>query len=182
MPSPSTCLHFGSNPHQTMTEGTSQTQDQADRVGNLLRWIQQQEEDARTLYGEDIETLPPLLLLEEMEEVFGGSRLVLAPPGYKPGQNRSTHPMPSPVASSLHRRRRRPLPSTSVAAAAQLSSSAAASAEPSTFVAASTTTEFPAGFSSRPGCRRHQSSDPLWDPTSPSSDSRRERGLWSRSP
>ncbi|KAK5599351.1 hypothetical protein CRENBAI_022252 [Crenichthys baileyi] len=67
-------------------------------------------------------------------------------------------------------------------ATAQLSSSAAASAEPSTSAAASATTEFPAGFSSRPGRRRRRNFAPLRDPTSPSCDSRREKGAWSRSP
>ncbi|MEQ2316232.1 hypothetical protein AMECASPLE_030533, partial [Ameca splendens] len=112
--------------------------DQADCCASmLLQRIQQQEKDARALYGEDIETLPSPLLLEEMQEVFGGSRLVLAPPGYELDRNHSTRPMPSSVASSSHRKHRRHLSSTSAAATAQLSTSAAASAEPSTSAAAS---------------------------------------------
>ncbi|KAK5620627.1 hypothetical protein CRENBAI_021396 [Crenichthys baileyi] len=39
--------------------------------------------------------------------------------------------------------------------------------------------QFPAGFSSRLERRRCRSFTPLWDPTSPSSDSRGERGAWS---
>ncbi|KAK5614952.1 hypothetical protein CRENBAI_008412 [Crenichthys baileyi] len=58
----------------------------------------------------------------------------------------------------------------SAVASAKPSTSAAASAEPSTSAAASTTAEFPVDFSSRPGRR---------DPTSSSSDFRRERVAWS---
>ncbi|KAK5617376.1 hypothetical protein CRENBAI_006914 [Crenichthys baileyi] len=115
-------LHSGpATKPTTLTVGTNHNQNQADMAANLLGWIQQQEEDARALYGEDIETLPSPLLLEETEEVFGGSRLVLAPPGYKPGRNRSTHPMPCPVASSSHSRRRRHLPATSKTPSAVMS-------------------------------------------------------------
>ncbi|MEQ2251358.1 hypothetical protein ILYODFUR_010128 [Ilyodon furcidens] len=146
--------------------------------------------------------LPSPLLFEEIEEGFGGSRLVLAPQGYEPGQNCSTHPMPCPVASSSRHRRRCHLLSNRAAAAAQLSLSAAPAvqlssptepaaqlsspaafaAQPSTSAAASTTTELPAGFSSRPARRCHWSSAPLRDPTSSSGDFRRERGVWSGSP
>ncbi|KAK5602936.1 hypothetical protein CRENBAI_019547 [Crenichthys baileyi] len=81
------------------------------------RWIQHQE-DARAFYGEEIEILPSPLLLEEIEEVFGGSCLVLVSPGYEPGQNRTTSTPPTPMSSSS---RRRHLLSTPAAAAAQFS-------------------------------------------------------------
>ncbi|KAK5620088.1 hypothetical protein CRENBAI_002263 [Crenichthys baileyi] len=101
-------LHFGpATKPTTLTVGTSHNQDRA--YIDLLGWIRQQEEDTRTLYAEDIETLPSALLLEEIEEVFGGSRLVLAPPGYEPGQNRTTPTPPTPASSSPRRRRRRQL-------------------------------------------------------------------------
>ncbi|KAK5598628.1 hypothetical protein CRENBAI_006835 [Crenichthys baileyi] len=40
-----------------------------------------------------------------MEMTFGGSRLVLVPPGYGPSQNSSTPPIPSSVGASSRRRR-----------------------------------------------------------------------------
>ncbi|KAK5617521.1 hypothetical protein CRENBAI_004842 [Crenichthys baileyi] len=102
------------------------------------------------MYGKEVEILPSPLLLQEMEEVFVGSRLAQAPPGYEPGKNRTTATPPAPMSSSS-----RPT---------------------------SATVEFPAGFSSRLGRRHHQSFAPLLDPTSPSSDSRRETGAWSGAP
>ncbi|KAK5623916.1 hypothetical protein CRENBAI_025406 [Crenichthys baileyi] len=52
-----------------MTAGTSQT-DQAQTVKELKKWVQQQEETLRALYGEEVELTPSPLLLEEMEECF----------------------------------------------------------------------------------------------------------------
>ncbi|MEQ2271232.1 hypothetical protein XENORESO_001378 [Xenotaenia resolanae] len=60
-----------------------------------------------------------------MEEIFGGTQLVLAPLGYEPGQNRSTPSLSAPVFSSSHRRHRHRLPFSSAAPAALCSSSAA---------------------------------------------------------
>ncbi|KAK5607898.1 hypothetical protein CRENBAI_009020 [Crenichthys baileyi] len=75
-----------------MTEGSSQHQDQADLALELLRRIQQHEEEARAMFREDIEILSSPLLVEEIEETLRGSKLLLAPPGYRPGQNCSSLP------------------------------------------------------------------------------------------
>ncbi|MEQ2234530.1 hypothetical protein ILYODFUR_032644 [Ilyodon furcidens] len=55
----------------------------------------------RARYGEDIEILHSPLLLKEIEETFGGFQLVLACPGYGPGQNCSSLPPPSPASVLL---------------------------------------------------------------------------------
>ncbi|MEQ2310645.1 hypothetical protein AMECASPLE_011214 [Ameca splendens] len=93
------CLHFGpAKSSHRMTEGTSQM-DRADRAKRLIQWIQQQEEDARALHREDMETQPFSLLLEEMERTFGESRLVLVSLGYLHGWTSSSPPPPSPVST-----------------------------------------------------------------------------------
>ncbi|MEQ2228720.1 hypothetical protein ILYODFUR_011756 [Ilyodon furcidens] len=51
-----------------------------------------------------------------MEEVFGGSRLVLAPPGYKPSQRSPTFVSSAPVSSSSRRWCRCRQPSAAAAA------------------------------------------------------------------
>ncbi|MEQ2245711.1 hypothetical protein ILYODFUR_030775, partial [Ilyodon furcidens] len=96
---------------------------------------------------------------ERERSPFRGSKLAIPLPGIGPLRCKSSPPpqskpatSPAPVSSSSHRKHRHRQPSTSTAASA--------------------TAEFPAGFSSRPGHRRCQSSAPLRDPTSPSSDSR----------
>ncbi|KAK5623117.1 hypothetical protein CRENBAI_019565 [Crenichthys baileyi] len=72
--------------------------DQADKALKLLHWTQQQGGEIRARYGEDIEIQPSALLLEEMEETFRGSRLVLAPLGYGPRQNYSSSHSPFPTS------------------------------------------------------------------------------------
>ncbi|KAK5617072.1 hypothetical protein CRENBAI_016556 [Crenichthys baileyi] len=130
-----------------MTVRHRQGVDQADRATDLLRWIQQQEEELREMYGEEVEILPSPLLLQEMEEVFGGSQLAQASQCMGPGPNRTSA---SPSARVSSRRRcccRQPpadQPSTSAAASAQPSSPPPAAAE------------FRAGFSTYPGRRRRR--------------------------
>ncbi|MEQ2263752.1 hypothetical protein XENORESO_012211 [Xenotaenia resolanae] len=80
---PSVFLHSGFVPKPILIEGPSQ---QTDRAENLKQWIHQQGEEIKTRYGEDVEIKPFPIVLAEMEEVFGGSGLVLASPGYKPSQ------------------------------------------------------------------------------------------------
>ncbi|KAK5607974.1 hypothetical protein CRENBAI_007262 [Crenichthys baileyi] len=64
-----------------MTEDSSQYLDQAHRsAAEALRWIQQQLEEAEHR-NKDVEILPSPLLLEEMQQAFRGSRLVIALPG-----------------------------------------------------------------------------------------------------
>ncbi|KAK5605364.1 hypothetical protein CRENBAI_025563 [Crenichthys baileyi] len=122
---PSIFLHSGSFPQPIMTERPSQ---ETDRAGKLKQWIHQQDEEIKARYGEDIEIEPSPILLAEMEEVFGGSRLVLAPPGYNPSQRSSTFVSSAPVPCSSRRRRRHRLPSAA-AAAAEPSATVTASAE-----------------------------------------------------
>ncbi|KAK5599768.1 hypothetical protein CRENBAI_015901 [Crenichthys baileyi] len=66
---PSSCLRFGPPQNLTLTAGTSQT-DQAQRVKELKKWVRQQDETLRALYGEEVEICSSPLLLEEMEECF----------------------------------------------------------------------------------------------------------------
>ncbi|MEQ2270999.1 hypothetical protein XENORESO_019493, partial [Xenotaenia resolanae] len=111
---PSIFLHCGSVPHPIMTEGPSQ---ETDRAEKLKQWIHQQDEKIKARYREDIEIEPSPILLAEMEEVLGGSRLVLAPPGYKPKQWSSTFVSSAPVPFSSCRQHRRHLPSAAASAA-----------------------------------------------------------------
>ncbi|MED6234346.1 hypothetical protein ATANTOWER_027501 [Ataeniobius toweri] len=111
---PSIFLHCGSVPQPIMTEGPSQ---ETDRAEKLKQWIHQQDEKIKATYGEDIEIEPSPILLAEMEEVLGGSRLVLAPPGYKPNQLSSTFVSSAPVPFSSCRQHRHHLPSAAAVAA-----------------------------------------------------------------
>ncbi|KAK5609164.1 hypothetical protein CRENBAI_015218 [Crenichthys baileyi] len=144
MNSPSSCLHFGPTQNHIVTEGTSQNY-QADKAQELQKWMQQQEEELRKMYGEEVEILPSPMLLQEMEE----ARLSLptpVSPGFIPGPRRSGLP-PSVSATSTHRRPPRRKRSTSAAAAAP---------ELDTSTATPASTVFPAGFGSRPGQRRRR--------------------------
>ncbi|MEQ2312772.1 hypothetical protein AMECASPLE_034672 [Ameca splendens] len=130
---PSVFLHSGSiQPHIT-TEGPSQ---ETDRAEKLLQWIQQQDDELKARYGEDIEIEPSPILLAKMAEVFGGSGLVLASPGYKLNQRSSTFVSSASVPSSSRRRLCRRLSSKPAAATAESPTPAAAAAEPSTPAAA----------------------------------------------
>ncbi|MEQ2281978.1 hypothetical protein AMECASPLE_035846, partial [Ameca splendens] len=94
---PSSCLRFGPPQNPIVTAGTSQT-DQAQRVKELKKWVQQQDETLRALYGEEVEILPSPLLLEEMEECF--CETDWATMTFEPGRNRS-----SPAHASFKRRK-----------------------------------------------------------------------------
>ncbi|MEQ2227492.1 hypothetical protein ILYODFUR_038191 [Ilyodon furcidens] len=129
-----------------MTEGTSQ-QDQADRVQELQKWVQQQEEEMRTMHGEEVEILFSPLLLQEMEGA-GLSLPTPVSPVFIPGRIRSClPPTDSATSTSSRRRHHRRGPSSSPTATAVLP-------ESSTPVATPAATEFPAWFGSRPGRHR----------------------------
>ncbi|MEQ2229752.1 hypothetical protein ILYODFUR_022102 [Ilyodon furcidens] len=113
---PSVFLHSGFVPKPILTEGPSQ---QTDRAENLKQWIHQQGEEIKTRYGEDVEIKPFPILLAEMEEVFGGSGLVLASPGYKPSQRSPSFVSSAPVSSSSRQRRRLRQPSAAASTAEQ---------------------------------------------------------------
>ncbi|MED6243119.1 hypothetical protein ATANTOWER_015260 [Ataeniobius toweri] len=150
---PSSCVCFGPPQNLNVTAGTSQT-DQAQNAEELKRWVQQQQEETlRALYGEEVELAPSPLLLEELEECFGGTDW--AAMDFVPGRSRS-----SPARSSAKRRRPHRKRSTPAAAApADLVTSSAASPELATPTAAPAESsppppaaaESPAGFSSCPG-------------------------------
>ncbi|KAK5610921.1 hypothetical protein CRENBAI_024531 [Crenichthys baileyi] len=148
---PRSCLRFGPPQNQTMTAGTSQT-DQAQTVKELKKWVQQQEETLRALYGEEVELTPSPLLLEEMEECFGETDWAAV--GFLPKQSRS-----SPVRTSSkprHPHHKRFTPAVLAAAPAKLGTPTAALAESSPPPPAAA--GFPAGFSSCPGRRLHRRS------------------------
>ncbi|KAK5610110.1 hypothetical protein CRENBAI_011481 [Crenichthys baileyi] len=117
MPGPSPCLHFGPKLPQNVTEGTRQNKDQANKA--LIKWVQQQEEELRKIYGSEVEVLPLPLLQEELEGVFEGPRLTPIPPDSALRHNHSGSPS-SDLASSTssHRWRRCRQPATLAAAAA----------------------------------------------------------------
>ncbi|KAK5602585.1 hypothetical protein CRENBAI_007421 [Crenichthys baileyi] len=143
---PRSCLRFGPPQNQTVTAGTSQTE-QAQTVKELKKWVQQQEETLRALYGEEVELTPSPLLLEEMEECFGETDWAAV--GFLPKQSRS-----SPVRASSkprHPHHKRFTPAAAAAAPAKLGTPTAALAESSPPPPAAA--EFPAGFSSCPGRR-----------------------------
>ncbi|MED6233459.1 hypothetical protein ATANTOWER_012102, partial [Ataeniobius toweri] len=125
---PSVFLHSGSVQPHIMTVGPSH---ETDRAEKLVQWCQQQDFELKVKYRENIEIEPSPILLVEMEEVFGGSGLVLASPGYKPNQRSSTF-VSSALVFSSSRQRRRHRPSSKPAAVTAESSppAAAAAAEP----------------------------------------------------
>ncbi|MEQ2231350.1 hypothetical protein ILYODFUR_038584 [Ilyodon furcidens] len=153
---PSSCLRFGPTPNHIVTVGTHH-KDQADRATELKRWIKQQGETLRALYGEEVEICFSPLLLEEMQECF--CETDWAAMTFEPGRNRS-----SPAHASYKRWRSRRKHSTSAAAAlAGLVTPTAASpqltlAEPPAESSSPppAAAEFPAGFSSCPGRRRRR--------------------------
>ncbi|KAK5613246.1 hypothetical protein CRENBAI_025344 [Crenichthys baileyi] len=116
---PSSCLRFGPPQNLTLTAGTNQT-DQAQRVKELKKWVQQQDETLRALYWEEVEICSSALLLEEMEECF--CETDWAAVNLEPGWNRS-----SPAHASSKRRRSIP----AAAAPAKLGTPTVAPAEPS---------------------------------------------------
>ncbi|KAK5598395.1 hypothetical protein CRENBAI_012273 [Crenichthys baileyi] len=147
---PHSCLRFGPPQNQTMTVGTSQM-DQAQTVKELKKWVQQQDETLRTLYGEEVELTPLPLLLEEMEECFGETDWVAV--GFLPKQSRSSPVRASSKPRHPHHKRFTP---AAAAAPAKLGTPTAALAESSPPPPAAA--EFPAGFSSCPGrCLRRRS-------------------------
>ncbi|MEQ2296489.1 hypothetical protein AMECASPLE_025325 [Ameca splendens] len=142
---PSSYLHFGPTTNINVTVGTSQYQDQADKCKELKKWMTQQEEELRRIYGEEVEILPSPLLLQEMEGARGRQPTPVSP-AFIPGRiHSSLHPTVSPKASEL---------STLTATSSGPFTPAAASVESSTSATTPESTEFPAGFGSRPGWRR----------------------------
>ncbi|XP_047203009.1 uncharacterized protein LOC124856528 isoform X2 [Girardinichthys multiradiatus] len=124
-----------------------------------MKWVQQQEETLRALYGEEVELSPSPLLLEEMEECF--SETGWAALDFGPSRNRSSPAHTSSKPRRPHCKRSTP----AVAALAELVTPTAAStqltltvvsAEPSSPPPAAA--EFPAGFSSCPGQLCHRRS------------------------
>ncbi|KAK5605913.1 hypothetical protein CRENBAI_003855 [Crenichthys baileyi] len=102
----SSCLHFGPTRNHIVTEGTSQ-KGQADRAQELLKRLQQEEEELRKMHGEEMEILPSALLLQEMEEA-GLSLPTPVSPVFIPGRKRSgLPPAVSATSTSSHRRRHR---------------------------------------------------------------------------
>ncbi|KAK5606143.1 hypothetical protein CRENBAI_026298 [Crenichthys baileyi] len=120
---PSSCLRFSPPQNHTMTAGTSQT-DQAQHAKELKKWVQQQDEMLRALYGEEVEILPSPLLLEEMEECF--CETDWAAVTLEPGRNCSS----SVCASSKPRRSHRKRSTPAAAAPAELGTPTAAPVEP----------------------------------------------------
>ncbi|MED6292234.1 hypothetical protein CHARACLAT_031598 [Characodon lateralis] len=159
---PSSYLHFGPIQTQNVILGTSQYQDQADKCKELKKWVTQQEEELRRIYGEEEEILPSPLLLQEMEGARGRQPTPVSPV-FIPGRICSSLP-PTVSATSISSRRRRhcrkpsssPMASelsTLTATSSGPFTPAAASIESSTSAATPESTKFPPGFGSRPGWR-----------------------------
>ncbi|MEQ2223475.1 hypothetical protein ILYODFUR_037134, partial [Ilyodon furcidens] len=110
---PSSYLHFGPIQTQNVIVGTSQYQDQADGYKELKKWVTQQEEELRRIYGEEVEILPSPLLLQEMEEARGHQPTPVSP-AFIPGRIRSSLPptvSATSISSRRHRHRRKPFSS-----------------------------------------------------------------------
>ncbi|MEQ2253929.1 hypothetical protein ILYODFUR_037581 [Ilyodon furcidens] len=160
---PSSYQLFGLTTNINVTVGTSQYQDQADQCKELKKWVTQQEEELRRIYGEEVEIFPSPLLLQEMEGARGCQPTPVSP-AFIPGRIRSSLPPTVPATSISSRRRRHhrkpsSSPTTSEMSTLTATSSGpftptAASVESSTSAATPESTEFPAGFGSRPGWRR----------------------------
>ncbi|KAK5605436.1 hypothetical protein CRENBAI_013476, partial [Crenichthys baileyi] len=160
---PSSYLHFGPTTNTNVTVGTSQYQDQADKCKERKKWVTQQEEELRMIYGEEVEILPSPLLIQEMEGARGRQPTPVSPV-FIPGRIHSSLPPTVSTTSISSRRRSHRCKPSSSPTASELSTltatssgpftPAAASVESSTSAATPELTEFPAGFGSRPGWRR----------------------------
>ncbi|MEQ2230404.1 hypothetical protein ILYODFUR_028922, partial [Ilyodon furcidens] len=97
---PNSYLHFGPIQTQNVILGTSQYQDQADQCKELKKWVTQQEEELRRIYGEEVEILPSPLLLQVMEGARGRQPTPVSPV-FIPGRIRSSLPRPFPHAAAV---------------------------------------------------------------------------------
>ncbi|MEQ2276422.1 hypothetical protein XENORESO_019549, partial [Xenotaenia resolanae] len=134
---PSSCLRIGPIQTQNVTLGTSQYQDQADKLKELKKWERQQKEELKKMYGEAVEIVPSPMLLQEMEEAEGRQPTPVSSVSIPGRICSSLPPTVSATSTSSHRPRHRHKPSSS----------------PTETAAAA---EFPAGFGSRPGRRRRR--------------------------
>ncbi|MEQ2294039.1 hypothetical protein AMECASPLE_039730, partial [Ameca splendens] len=107
------------------------------------------------MHGKEVEILFSPLLLQEMEEA-GISLPTPISPVLIPGRKRSSlSPTVSATFTSSRRRRHHHHRPSLSPTASELSTLAAAHSEPSSSAATPAVAEFPAGFGSRPGRRRH---------------------------
>ncbi|KAK5604927.1 hypothetical protein CRENBAI_006522 [Crenichthys baileyi] len=139
---------------QTVTLGTSQYQDQADKQKELNKWEREQEKELKKMYSEEVEIVPSPLLLQEKEEAEGHQLTPVSPVSI-PGRIHSSFPLTvSPTSTSSRRRCHRHKPSLSPTAS-EPSTSASAPVGPLSSAATPAAADFPAGFGSGPGRRRH---------------------------